>query len=140
MGSVKLETRNEGRGLREWDYLSLGEARVVSHLIVNRSKLDPAFYPSMTNSDINSTAGVSQFSEPILITYIALEKLIGSCGMSPMEQKTVDYLMMGYSAADIADHLGKTRQTVETYFKRAVAKICERNDEMWHEVYALSAF
>lgn len=38
MGSVKLETRNEGRGLREWDYLSLGEERTVSNLITNRSR------------------------------------------------------------------------------------------------------
>lgn len=30
MGSVKLETRNDGRGLREWDYLPLCEERVVS--------------------------------------------------------------------------------------------------------------
>lgn len=29
MGSVKLETRNEGRGLHEFDYVCLGEARVV---------------------------------------------------------------------------------------------------------------
>jgi len=32
VGSVKLETRNEGRGLREWDYLPLGEERVVAQL------------------------------------------------------------------------------------------------------------
>lgn len=30
MGSVKLETRNEGRGLREWDYVPLSEPRVVT--------------------------------------------------------------------------------------------------------------
>lgn len=29
MSSVKLETRNEGRGLREWDYVPLSEPRVV---------------------------------------------------------------------------------------------------------------
>lgn len=31
MGSVKLETRNEGRGLHEWDYVPLGEERIVSY-------------------------------------------------------------------------------------------------------------
>lgn len=33
MGSVKLETRNEGRGLHEWDYVPLSEPRVVEALI-----------------------------------------------------------------------------------------------------------
>lgn len=37
MGSVKLETRNEGRGLREWDYLPLSEPYVVEQLIKNRA-------------------------------------------------------------------------------------------------------
>lgn len=30
MAAVKLETRNEGRGLREWDYVPLSEPRVVA--------------------------------------------------------------------------------------------------------------
>ena len=30
VASVKLETRNEGRGLREWDYVPLSEPRVVT--------------------------------------------------------------------------------------------------------------
>lgn len=30
VGAVKLETRNEGRGLREWDYVPLSEPRVVA--------------------------------------------------------------------------------------------------------------
>ena len=104
-------------------------------MIANRSRLDPAFYPSMTNADVNATAGVSLFSEPILCTYLDLERLINTCGLSPAEQKTVDYLMLGYMVADIADHLGKTRQTIETLLKRAVAKICTRNNELWAETY-----
>lgn len=38
MGSVKIETRNEGRGLHEWDYISLSEPRVVAKLIAERSR------------------------------------------------------------------------------------------------------
>lgn len=75
------------------------------------------------------------FSEPILVTYLDLERLMNTCGLSKMERETVDYLMQGYSAADIADHLCKTRQTIETMFKRAVAKICARNEETWRETY-----
>lgn len=136
MGSVKLETRNEGRGLREWDYLSLGEERTVSNLIANRSRQDPSFYPSITNADINNTAGVSLFSEPILCTYIDLERLINTCGLSKMELAIIKYLMQGYAATDIADHFGYARQTVETLFKRAVKKICKRNEEVWYETYS----
>lgn len=115
----------------------MGEARVVSNLIANRSKLDPAFYPSMANVDLNSTAGISLFSEPILCTYIDMERLIEECGLSKGERETVDYLMLGYSAADIAEHANKTRQTIETQFKRAVAKICAQNERKWLAVYAL---
>ena len=68
----------------------------------------------MANVDLNSTAGISLFSEPILCTYIDLERLIETCGLSAAERKTVDYLMLGYSTADIADHTNKTRQTVDT--------------------------
>lgn len=91
----------------------------------------------MTNTDVNATAGVSLFSEPILCTYIALEKLIEDSGLSPLERKTVDYLMLGYAAADIAEYMNKTRQTIETSFKRAVAKICACNDKGWLDVYAV---
>lgn len=122
MGSVKLETRNEGRGLREWDYLPLGEDRVVAYLIKNRSKLDPALYPSLTASDLYSTSGVFLFSEPIICTYVDLENLIHTCGLSPMEMYTVNHMMLGYTLADMADQFGKTRQSFDVYFKRAVQK------------------
>lgn len=29
MASVKFELRNEGKGLHEWDYVPLSEARIV---------------------------------------------------------------------------------------------------------------
>lgn len=45
MGSVKRETRNEGYGLHEWDYVPLGEPRVVAKLIQGRSRLDASYYP-----------------------------------------------------------------------------------------------
>ena len=32
VSSVHQETRNEGRGLHEWDYVPMSEARVVKEL------------------------------------------------------------------------------------------------------------
>ena len=37
------------------------------------------------------------------------------------------------SYADIADHFGKTRQTYESLFNRAVKKIVARNNVEWEE-------
>ena len=42
--------------------------------------------------------------------------------------------MEGYGIADIAEHYGKTRQTFEILFKRAVKKIVCRNNADWEEV------
>ena len=50
-----------------------------------------------------------------------------------MERETVTYLMKGYSLPDIAAHFGKTRQTYENLFKRAVEKIVECNNQDWEE-------
>lgn len=42
--------------------------------------------------------------------------------------------MEGYGIADIAEHYGKTRQTFEILFKRAVKKIVRCNNADWEEV------
>lgn len=82
------------------------------------------------------TSGVFLFSEPILCTYIDLEKLIAECGMTREEHRVVKYLMLGYSSADIGERFGKTRQTVDIHFKRAVNKICKKNNENWKNTYS----
>ena len=58
----------------------------------------------------------------------------GSYGLNEIaERMTVNYLMQGYILADIADHFGKTRQSLEILFKRAVKKIVKRNNSDWEE-------
>lgn len=76
MGSVKLETRNEGRGLHEWDYLPLGEERVVTQLLQNRSRWDESYWPLLEENQTIASNGVFPFSEPILCTYADLDRLI----------------------------------------------------------------
>lgn len=135
MGSVKLETRNDGRGLREWDYLPLCEERVVSKQIQERSRLDPTYYPSLTNAGLFMTDGINLGGEPIICTYIDLERLISSCDFSSRENQVLNDLMYGHTSADIAERIGVTRQTVDVMFKRAVKKIVDENNRIWDKTY-----
>ena len=135
MGSVKLETRNEGRGLREWDYVPLSEPRIVSQLIKNRWRVDEAFYPKLEgNASSLSCNGVFPFSEPVLVTYIDLDNLIAETPLTKSERKIVHWLMEGYEMPDIADHYGITVSHVGVLFFRAVKKIvdtCNENYKSW---------
>ena len=135
MGSVKLETRNDGRGLREWDYIPLCEAKTVAKQIQERSRLDPTFYPSLSNASIFGTDGVNLGGEPIICTYIDLESLVDACGFSQKEREILDDLMYGYTSQDIADRMSVARQTVDVIFKRAIKKIVDENNRRWHAVY-----
>ena len=65
--------------------------------------------------------------------YADLDSLIERSGLSPMERKTVMYLMKGYSIPDIAFHFGKIRGTCENLFKRAVRKIVRQNNIDWEK-------
>ena len=135
MGSVKLETRNDGRGLREWDYLPLCEEKTVAKQIQERSRQDPTYYPSLTNASIFMTDGINLGGEPIICTYIDLEMLIDACNFSSRERLVLDDLMYGYNSQDIADSLAVARQTIDVIFKRAVKKIVEENNRRWRAVY-----
>lgn len=72
-------------------------------------------------------------NEDIICIYTDLDALIDRTDLSPTERETINYLMRGYSLPDIAYHFGKSRQTFEILFKRAVKKIVKRNDKDWEE-------
>lgn len=65
--------------------------------------------------------------------YTDLDSLIERTDLSPMERETITYLMKGYTLPDIAFHFGKTKQTFEVLFKRAVRKIVKQNNAGWEE-------
>ena len=67
--------------------------------------MNPSYNPTATN-------GVFPFSEPVLTTYRDLDRLIAKAGLTPSENKVVNWLMQGYIEADIADHCGIARQAV----------------------------
>ena len=50
-----------------------------------------------------------------------------------MEQKTVEWVMYGYTIKDIADNFGKSRQLYDILLKRAVKKIVKQNNIEWEE-------
>lgn len=50
--------------------------------------------------------GVFPFSEPVLCTYMDLDRLIDEAPLTQAERRVVDALMKGYGAEDIADHYG----------------------------------
>lgn len=70
-------------------------------------------------------------NEDILCIYADLDSLIERTDLSRSEREAVEYLMKGYALSDIAFHFGKSRQTYETVFRRAVKKIVRQNNADW---------
>ena len=59
--------------------------------------------------------------------------MIDHAELSPLERKTVEFMMYGYTIKDIADNFGKSRQLYEILLKRAVRKIVKENNREWEE-------
>lgn len=133
MGHVKQELRNEGRGLHEWDYISLSEHRVVAGLIKNRSRVDETYYMKLYSSVQHPlvSQGVCPFSEPITVTYLDLDELIETCGLSKLEHSVINRLMFGYGVVDIGEQLEMTPMNVNTLFNRAIDKVVKKNNEKY---------
>lgn len=73
--------------------------------------------------------------EPVLCTYIDLDVLIETCGMSDMQTRVTRMLMEGYSFEDIAEIIGCSHQTIRTHFKRAVNAVVKKNNDNWLKTY-----
>lgn len=72
-------------------------------------------------------------NEDALCIYADLDRLIGKADLSPLEQKTIEFLMYGYTISDIAENFGKSRQLYEILLKRAIKKIVKANNVEWEE-------
>ena len=72
-------------------------------------------------------------NEDALCIYADLDRLIDHAELSPLERKTVEFMMYGYTIKDIADNFGKSRQLYEILLKRAVRKIVKENNREWEE-------
>lgn len=131
MGSVHMETRNEGRGQHEWDYIPLSEPRVVKELQKQRIRVDRAFALKLDSCSLQECSGVTDIAEPILCTYMDQDTLIGKSGMTPDQLQVVNWIMQGYSEMDIADEKGCSRQAVSRQLQDGVQKIVDANNAQW---------
>lgn len=116
MENVSRQICYTGRGLS--DYVCFTEIWTVDRLIRMRSRLDLLY-----------------LFEPTLSTYIDLDLLIDTCGLSVQQQKIVSQLMNGYGMTDVAGCLNITHQAAKVQYQRALQKIASRNEQKWLEVY-----
>ena len=75
------------------------------------------------------------FKEPILCTYIDLDKLIEETEFSKGDLPIIKSLMGGWSLGDISDYCSTPYQTIVSRFRRGVRKIVETNNKKWREIY-----
>lgn len=87
----------------------------------------------MDQQYILGSEGGFALNEDALCVYADLDSLIERAGLSDGERTAVQYVMRGYTLADIAEHFGKTRQIFEIFFNRAVKKIVKRNNADWED-------
>lgn len=71
-------------------------------------------------------------SEPVTVTYLDLDRLIGKCDLTKLEQLVLDLLMRGYTRSDIRDDMNLTMETIVSLLTSAVEKIVEMNEYEWH--------
>ena len=75
--------------------------------------------------------GAAPMSEPITVTYLDLDHLIETAGLTDAQRKTVHLLMQGWTEVDIAEQAGCSRESIVMLFKRAVKKLVQKNNLDW---------
>jgi hypothetical protein len=83
------------------------------------------------DESIVRTSGAPVLSEDIACTYIDLDTLIETCGLSKLQRFVVDEAMKGYSVSDISSHHDMARQTADGALRAAIDKIVSKNNELW---------
>lgn len=94
-------------------------------LIQHRSDID-RFYAMEAHcgEDMeHQTSGGLVFNEDIVCTYIDLDALIDSCGLSELELLAITERMKGYSLRDVAEEHGYARSAVYGAFGSGVDAI-----------------
>lgn len=129
MGAVKLETRSQGRGVREWDNVTLNSIDTIDILIRFRAKFDKSYYSKCYYStDIFESNGVPEFLEIITCLYVDLDKYIERSEFNDYEKDIVKYLMLGYQFEDIISLVNKRYMTnksigeIKRNFRRSICR------------------
>ena len=76
--------------------------------------------------------GVAPMSEPITVTYLDLDRLIDTCGLTESERKIVELLMQGYTKPDIREMTKAEASMISKLYNSAIEKIVEQNECEWH--------
>lgn len=100
-----------------------------------RSRLDPGFQAKAEAPSFHHTAGICEVNEPVTCLYIDLDRLIERAGLSRQQHQIVEWLMQGYSPADIANRMMVKLPSVTVQIKRLVQKIVQQNQHDWEAVY-----
>lgn len=74
------------------------------------------------------------------MTYLDLDRLIETCGLTKGQKQVVDLLMDGYTESDIADMAGCARDRVAQVFQMAIEKITARENFLWRKASHFSVF
>ena len=70
------------------------------------------------------SSGTSDIAEPILCTYMDLDRLIEDSGMTQEQRIVIDLIMQGWTEMDIAQARGCSRQAVCRLFRDGVEADC----------------
>ena len=74
---------------------------------------------------------MSDIAEPILCTYMDLDRLIEQSGMTAEQREVIEWIMQGYSETDIAQERGSSRQAVCRLLRDGVGRIVAANNAQW---------
>lgn len=111
--------------------MPLSDPGVVSALIKNRTKLDSSYVMRLYTGHTLAVSGAHVMKEPVICTYVDLDKLISQVRFTPGEKRVLALFMEGWSSSDIAKHFGKDHKTIDVLFQRAVNRIVKKNNEKW---------
>ena len=129
MGHVAMETRNEGRGLREWYYLCLGETRTLDQLIRNRYRLDGTFYATRDEYTF-AIIDLPELLDPVFLTYVDLDRLIDESDLTERQANILHMLMQGYTLTDIAG-MNHDIKSIHAHYIAALRKLSRQNQLTW---------
>lgn len=98
--------------------------------------IEPAYKEKVFGSYPLCSVGSVDTSESILLTYVDLDWLIEHTKLSKAEKAVVELVMRGWTITDIASEYGQKQQSIDSYFKRAVKKIVQTNNDRWVDFHA----
>lgn len=111
--------------------MPLSEARVVKELLRQRIRVDRAYAMKLGACSLLESGGTSDIAEPVLCTYMDLDRLIENSGMTAEQRFVTDQTMQGWTETDIAEARGCSRQAVCRLLRDAVQRIVDANNAEW---------